>query len=191
VSPYAATKLAGEQMIHVYSRLFELKAVCLRLFTVYGPRQRPDLAIHKFYRLLQAGRAIPLYGDGATGRDYTFVGDIVRGVLAAIDLDTAYEIINLGGGHPILLRELVQTLGAALGVQPQTIELPAQPGDAPITFADTSKAARLLGFAPSVSFEQGIRLFHQWYQSSGAGRAVAAEPIQPAERALHAGSRSN
>jgi len=191
MSPYAATKLAGEQLIYTYSRLFGLSAVCLRLFTVYGPRQRPDLAIHKFYRLMRAGNAIPLYGDGMTSRDYTFIGDIVQGVLVAINLDSSYEIINLGGARPVTLEALVRTLGAVLKVQPRVLRLPTQLGDVPITCADTSKAARLLGYRPKVELERGIQIFHDWYESAISSEAIISSGPRRQHAALSASVNLN
>jgi UDP-glucuronate 4-epimerase len=193
MSPYAATKLAGEQLIYTYSRLFGLKAVCLRFFTVYGPRQRPDLAIHKFYRLMRAGKAVPVYGDGTAGRDYTFIHDIVRGVLSSLALDTSYEVINLGGARPVLLKDLVQVIGAVLGMNPRVLEFPAQAGDVPITCADTAKAGRLLGYAPAVALEQGMQIFHDWYESVEAASrgAIAAGAVSARNGTVGAGVNLN
>jgi UDP-glucuronate 4-epimerase len=162
VSPYAATKLAGELMCFTYSHLFQLPVVCLRIFTVYGPRQRPDLAIHKFAALIEAGKPVPMFGDGSTSRDYTFVDDIVAGILAAVDHHTAYDVFNLGNSHPCKLSELVHLLENALGRQAIVNSLPPQPGDVPITWSDISKARRLLGYEPRVPLSDGIERFVAW-----------------------------
>jgi UDP-glucuronate 4-epimerase len=157
-SPYAATKIAGEAACHAFSHVYGLRCICLRFFTVYGPRQRPDLAIRKFTELLASGRPVPMYGDGTTARDYTYIDDIVAGVLAAAAYDaTPFEIINLGNERPILLRDLIRSIGAALGVAPQVERLPDQPGDVPLTCADPTKARDLLGFEASIAFDEGIR----------------------------------
>ena len=165
ISPYAATKAAGELLCHTYSHLYGLRCVCLRLFTVYGARQRPDLAIHKFARLISAGKPIPVFGDGTTRRDYTYIDDIVSGVRAAIDYgDSNYEVINLGESRTVELRELISLLEKELdlkaGIDPQ----PSQPGDVPQTYADISKARRLLGYNPQTQIEEGIHRFVQWFR---------------------------
>jgi UDP-glucuronate 4-epimerase len=162
VSPYAATKLAGELMCFTYSHLFQLPVVCLRIFTVYGPRQRPDLAIHKFAALIEAGKTIPMFGDGSTSRDYTFVDDIVAGILAAVDYQTQFDVFNLGNSHPCKLSELVQLVEKALGKRATVNSLPPQPGDVPTTWSDISKARRLLGYEPRVSLPEGIGRFVAW-----------------------------
>lgn len=165
ISPYAATKLAAEKFCFTYSHLYRLPVVCLRFFTVYGPRQRPDLAIHKFARLIEAGRPVPFFGDGSSGRDYTYIDDAVSGLLAALSYDTRFEIFNIGNSRPVKLTELVSTLEAALG-KPAVLERrPDQPGDVPLTFADISKAGRLLGYQPRTSFEDGIRKFVEWMRA--------------------------
>jgi len=157
-SPYAATKIAGEGACHVYSHVHGMTCLCLRFFTVFGPRQRPDLAIRKFVELLAAGRPIPVFGDGTTARDYTFVDDIVDGVVAATRYSaTPFEVVNLGNERPVMLRDLVATIASALNVDPVVERLPDQPGDVPLTCADTSKARRLFGFDARVPFEEGIR----------------------------------
>lgn len=164
VSPYAATKLAGELMCFTYAHLFQLPIVCLRIFTVFGPRQRPDLAIHKFAALIEAGKPIPIYGDGSASRDYTFVDDIVAGILAAVELDASFEIFNLGNSHPVKLLELVQHLEHVLGKRAKLDFLPFRPGDVPITWADITKARRFLGYDPKVSLPEGIERFVAWYR---------------------------
>src|SRR6185503_589038 len=164
ISPYAATKAAGELLCHTYSLLYGLRCICLRFFTVYGPRQRPDLAIHKFAKLISEGRPIPVFGDGSTRRDYTFIDDIISGVRAAIDYDkTEYEVINLGESRTVELGELISLLEKELGVNAIIDRQPLQPGDVPQTFADVSKARRVLGYDPRVQIEEGIHRFVQWW----------------------------
>lgn len=164
ISPYAASKSALEQFIYTYSKLFDIQAVCLRFFTVYGPRQRPDLAIHKFTRLIDEGKPIPMFGDGSTKRDYTYIDDIVSGVCAAADYaQTRYEIINLGGGEPVSLVRMIEVIEKHLGKKAIINHLPMQPGDVDKTAADISKAGRLLGYKPHTNFEQGIEKFVAWY----------------------------
>ncbi len=165
ISPYAATKLAAEKFCYTYSHLYGIQTVCLRFFTVYGPRQRPDLAIRKFMERIEAGQPIPLFGDGSMGRDYTFIEDIIDGVVASLGLDTHYDVINLGNSSPVGLLDMVRTIEVALG-KPARIEWnPDQPGDVPITFADISKAKRLLGYAPATPFERGIEQQAAWMRS--------------------------
>jgi UDP-glucuronate 4-epimerase len=163
ISPYAATKLAGEALCHVYHHLYGLKLVCLRFFTVYGPRQRPDLAIRKFTEAMLAGNAIEMFGDGSTRRDYTYIDDITQGVLAALDADLGFEIINLGESRTVELRDLIALIEKIAGKRAQIRSLPAQPGDVPITYADISKARQLLGYNPQVPIEDGIARFIEWY----------------------------
>jgi UDP-glucuronate 4-epimerase len=165
ISPYAATKAAGELLCHTYSHLYGLRCVCLRFFTVYGPRQRPDLAIHKFAKLITDGKPIPVFGDGTTRRDYTYIDDIVDGVVAAIDYDkTNYEVINLGESRTVELNELISLLEAALDTHAIIDRQPPQPGDVPQTFADVSKARALLGYDPKTPIEQGLHRFVQWFR---------------------------
>ena len=166
ISPYAATKRAGELLCHVYNHLYGLPIVCLRFFTVYGPRQRPDLAIHKFTKLIDAGRPIPLFGDGSTSRDYTHVSDIVDGVMAALERPLGFEVINLGNSEPCELRELVRLIEGSLGKKARVERLPMQPGDMPVTCADISKARRLLGYAPRFPIGQGIAEFVEWFKDA-------------------------
>jgi UDP-glucuronate 4-epimerase len=167
ISPYAATKAAGELFCHTYAHLYRLPVVCLRFFTVYGPRQRPDLAIHKFARLIQEGSPIPVFGNGQTERDYTFVDDIVTGIVAALDYDRSpFEIINLGNSRTVPLNRLIAVIEQAVGRQAIIEWRPPQPGDVPRTFADTSKAARLLGYAPDTAIEDGVAKFAAWLQES-------------------------
>lgn len=170
VSPYASTKRAAELLAYTAHHLHALSVTCLRFFTVYGPRQRPDLAIHKFTRLIAAGQPIELFGDGSTSRDYTWVDDIVDGTLAAVDRQVAaktptYSIYNLGGSHPTSLKELVERIGGALGRQPVIEWRAEQPGDMRHTLADVSLSARELGYAPKVSIAEGIPRFVAWWRS--------------------------
>lgn len=176
ISPYAATKLAGEMLCYTYAHLFGLPVVCLRFFTVYGSRQRPDLAIRKFTALLEAGKPLPIFGDGSAGRDYTHVDDIVAGVLAALDYEplpaasgVRFEVFNLGNSHPVKLSELVQLLEAATGKKAILDLKPPQPGDVPITWADISKAARLLHYRPTTPIEEGLERFVRWYRATERG----------------------
>ncbi|QDA61983.1 GDP-mannose 4,6-dehydratase [Hymenobacter jejuensis] len=166
ISPYAASKLAGEQLTYTYHHLYQLDVLNARFFTVYGPRQRPDLAIHKFVRLLRAGQPIPVFGDGTTARDYTFVLDtvdgIARGVQYLLDHENVYETLNLGNNRPVPLLELIEEVGKAVGITPQLEFLPMQAGDVDITYADISKAQRLLGYQPRTSLADGLRQFVQW-----------------------------
>jgi UDP-glucuronate 4-epimerase len=170
ISPYAATKLAAELMCYTYAHLYGLTVLCLRFFTVYGPRQRPDLAIHKFTALIESGKPIPVYGDGSMGRDYTYVDDIANGVLASLEYapesKPAFEVFNLGNSHPITLSDLIAHLEAATGKTARQDRLPEQPGDVPITWANIDKAKRLLGYSPKTSMEQGLRNFVAWYRST-------------------------
>ena len=166
ISPYAASKLAGEALGHVYHHIYGLDVVMLRFFTVYGPRQRPDLAIHKFAQLISAGKPIPVFGDGSTARDYTYITDIVDGVLACTRKEFGYEIFNLGESQVVKLSELIALLEATLGQKAVIDRQPAQPGDVPITFADVSKARAQLGYDPRVKIAQGIPLFVDWFRKT-------------------------
>lgn len=167
ISPYAATKIAGEAACHVHSHLYGLRIVCLRFFTVYGARQRPDLAIHKFARLISQGKPIPLFGDGSTRRDYTYIDDIISGVIGAMDYDRSqFEIFNLGESQTVELRRLVELLEKALGKKAIIDHHPLQPGDVPLTFADVNKARELLGYRPTTSIEDGIQKFVEWFRQN-------------------------
>ena len=168
VSPYAATKRAGELYCHTFHHLYGLPTTCLRFFTVYGPRNRPDMAIYKFTRLIEAGEPIPIFGDGTTKRDYTFCSDIIDGVTAALDADLGFEIINLGEEKVVELKYLVSLLEEALGKSARLEYQPEQPGDMPLTSADISKARRLLGYAPSFPIERGIPIVVEWYRRQAA-----------------------
>ena len=170
ISPYAATKLSAELMCYTYAHLYGLTTICLRFFTVYGPRQRPDLAIHKFIALIEAGKSIPVYGDGSMGRDYTYVDDIVAGGIASLEYVPAatvpFEVFNLGNCRPVRLAELIVKLEVATGTKALQERLPDQPGDVPITWANIDKAKRLLGYSPQTSMEEGLRNFVAWYRLS-------------------------
>ena len=168
ISPYAATKKANEVMAHVYHSLNDMNIIMLRFFTVYGPKQRPDLAINKFTRLMLEGKEIPMYGDGSTSRDYTYIDDIVDGIMRACDYvmtnKHVYEIINIGSSHPVSLKEMIDTIGETLNIVPKIQELPMQPGDVDRTYADISKAKQLLGYEPHTTFKDGIKKFIKWYR---------------------------
>ncbi len=167
ISPYASTKAAGELICHTYSHLFDIRTVCLRFFTVYGARQRPDLAIHKFTRLIAEGKPIQMFGDGDARRDYTYVDDIIQGVRAAIDYDgSMHEVFNLGESETTELRRLIELIEDSLGKTAEIDRQPMQPGDVPITFADISKARRMLGYDPHTKIEEGIPKFVDWFRSA-------------------------
>ena len=170
ISPYAMTKMAGEQMCSNYSALYGLRTVCLRFFTVYGPRQRPDLAISKFTRRIEDGLAIDKYGAGNTARDYTFISDIVDGILGASRYQSGplCDIFNLGGSQTVTLNDMIATIEEAVGKKAIVNELPEQPGDVPLTSADVSKATRLLGFHPTTTIRQGIPRFVEWFRQMRA-----------------------
>jgi UDP-glucuronate 4-epimerase len=165
VSPYAASKLACEALGHVYHHLYGMDVVLLRFFTVYGPRQRPDLAIHKFARLIDAGKPVPVYGDGSAARDYTYVTDTLDGIMACVQKKFGCEIFNLGESQTVELDYLISLLEKALGKKAIIDRQPAQPGDVPITFADITKARRQLGYRPRVKVEEGIPRFIEWFRS--------------------------
>ncbi|MEL6924386.1 MAG: GDP-mannose 4,6-dehydratase, partial [Bacteroidota bacterium] len=169
ISPYASSKISGELLGHVYSKLYGIRFIALRFFTVYGPRQRPDLAIHKFAKKIMAGTPIPVFGNGSTRRDYTFIDDIVSGILSAIIYQGSdYEIINLGNHRTITLSEMIATIEKVFGKKAIINRMPMQPGDVPKTFADISKAQQLLGYRPGTSFEEGIEAFKRWFDMAYA-----------------------
>jgi UDP-glucuronate 4-epimerase len=169
ISPYASTKVSGELLGHVYSHLYGMRFVALRFFTVYGPRQRPDLAIHKFAKLIVAGRPIPVFGDGSTRRDYTYIDDIVAGVRSALRYERSqYEVINLGNNATVTLLEMIRSLEEALGKQAAIDWQPEQLGDVPQTWASVTKARNLLGYEPRTPFREGIRRFVEWYLQTPA-----------------------
>lgn len=167
ISPYAATKRAGELLAHTYYHLYQLPVFCLRFFTVYGPRQRPDLAIHKFTRLISEGKPLPFFGDGSTSRDYTYVADIVAGINAALDRCDRFRIYNLGGSHPITLKELVEQIEAAVGIKANLDRRPLQPGDVERTYADLTRSSSELGYRPQITINEGIRRFVAWFREEG------------------------
>ncbi len=164
VSPYATTKRSGELLAFNYHHLYGLDVFCLRFFTVYGPRQRPEMAIARFTEAIERGKEFPFYGDGGSRRDYTFIEDILDGVEASLDRCRGFEIVNLGGSHPVTLSELVAALEAATGKKAKLSRQPEQPGDVPVTFADVSKAKRVLGYEAKVPLEEGLRRYVEWYR---------------------------
>jgi len=167
ISPYAVTKRIGELFCYTYHHLYSLNISCLRFFTVYGPRQRPEMAIHKFARLIHNGEKIPVYGDGTSRRDYTYIDDIIEGIIGAMRNLQGYDIFNLGESQTVPLRDLISLLEQALGKKAQVEELPEQPGDVPITYAEISKARRLLGYDPKVDIAEGVGWFVQWFRDKG------------------------
>jgi len=169
ISPYAATKRAAELLAHSFAHLYPLRVVCLRFFTVYGPRQRPDLAIHRFTDQIARGLPVRMHGDGSSERDYTYISDAVEGILAALTLTEgkgAFEVLNIGGGARVRLDRLIALIGAALSRQPSIEHHPDQPGDVRLTAADLRRAERALGYRPRVGIEEGIRSFVRWYEES-------------------------
>jgi UDP-glucuronate 4-epimerase len=162
-SPYGATKLAGEALCHTYHHLYGIPTICLRFFTVYGPRQRPEMAIHTFIRLIHAGQEVPVFGDGTSKRDYTYIDDITEGILAAMDCDCQFEIVNLGRSETVLLLEMIRLIEASLGKKARVQFFPTRMGDVPITFASVEKARSLLGFEPAVSIREGIERTVRWF----------------------------
>ena len=174
ISPYASTKVSAELLGHVYSHLYGIRFLALRLFTAYGPRQRPDLAIHKFASLMTSGRPVPVFGDGTTRRDYTYVDDLVAGIRAALVYEGSdYEVINLGNSATISLMEMIRGLEAALGCDARIERFPEQPGDVPQTWADIRKARGLLGYSPSTDYNRGVRKFAEWFAWSKFQRDLA------------------
>ena len=170
ISPYAATKKANEVMTHVYHKLFNMNVMMLRFFTVFGPKQRPDLAINKFTRLMLNNEEIPMYGDGTTSRDYTYIDDIVDGIIKSCNYiennSNVYEILNLGNSSPISLKDMIYTIADVLDVEPNIKQLPMQLGDVERTYADISKAKKMIGYNPKTSFKQGINNFVEWYKKN-------------------------
>ncbi|MHB8172951.1 MAG: GDP-mannose 4,6-dehydratase [Nitrospirota bacterium] len=163
VSPYAATKKACELILHTYHHLYNLNISCLRFFTVYGPRQRPEMAIHKFTRLIDQGKPVTMFGDGTSRRDYTYIDDIADGVLKAIDLNFAFEIFNIGESQTTELRRLIELIEKSLGKKANIEQLPDQPGDVGITYADITKSKKMLGYDPRTKVEEGVPKFVEWY----------------------------
>ncbi len=174
ISPYAASKLAGEHFCYTYSHLYNLSVVCLRFFTVYGPRQRPDLAIRKFTEMIDRGATLPIFGDGQSARDYTFVDDTVSGIVAALNHDCRFDVFNLGNSSPVKLITLIRTIERSLGKTAQLRWLPDQPGDVPITYADISHAQRLLGYSPATPLDLGIDKFVAWHRARQQDNVPAA-----------------
>jgi UDP-glucuronate 4-epimerase len=164
VSPYAATKRMNELMAHVYHHVYGQRFTMLRFFTVYGPRQRPEMAIHKFTRLIDGGQPVPMFGDGSTRRDYTYIDDIMDGVMKAVDQPFGYEIFNLGESQTTSLRELIELIAAAVGKPAVICELPLDAADMAITYADVTKARMMLGYAPSTAMQEGMAKFVAWYR---------------------------
>jgi UDP-glucuronate 4-epimerase len=169
ISPYGATKKAGEVLCHSFHHLTGMKVACLRFFTVFGPRQRPEMAIHKFARLLAAGKPVDQYGDGSSARDYTYVSDIVEGILLALERTSGYHVWNLGGAHTTRLDELVRKIADGLGVPPRARRLAAQPGDVARTWADVRRAEVELGWTPRVTLDGGLQRFLEWFREPRAG----------------------
>jgi len=163
ISPYAATKKAGELLCYTYNSLYKIPSVCLRLFTVYGPCGRPDMAPYKFVDSIANGRHIEMYGDGSTRRDYTFIADVVSGIMKSMDLDAKYEIINLGCGNPVELKDFIGIIEKNLGKKAKIVKEKMQPGDVKQTYADISKAKKLLGYSPKTKIEEGLKLLCEWY----------------------------
>lgn len=163
ISPYAATKASGELLAHTWSHLYGMQILCLRFFTVYGPRQRPDLAIHKFARLIMSGSPIPVYGDGSSERDFTYIDDIIQGIMGAIEYSaTPFEVINLGESRTITVSRLIELIEDAIGKKAIIDRQPEQPGDMPRTHADITRARELLGYNPTTQIESGITRFVDW-----------------------------
>lgn len=170
ISPYAATKKAGELMCYTYHHLYKMKITCLRFFTVYGPRQRPDMAIHKFTKMITHGERVPMYGDGTSRRDFTYIADIVDGVEKSLRACVAYHVYNLGESRTIDLRSLINLIQECVGKKALIEQLPLQPGDVPITYADISCARREIGYDPQVDIAEGVQRFVEWYKSNQAPR---------------------
>lgn len=164
ISPYGATKKAGEILCYTWHRLYNLNITCLRFFTVYGPRGRPDMAPYKFTKIIFEEKELPVFGKGDSKRDYTYIDDIIQGLLTALDKNFSFEIINLGNSHPISLKEFISLIERLTGKKAKIKKLPMQPGDMPLTYADITKAKRLLGYQPKVNIEEGMTKFIEWYK---------------------------
>ncbi len=177
ISPYAASKKAGELLCYTYHHNYKLTVSCLRFFTVYGPRQRPEMAIHKFTRSIDQGEPISLFGDGSARRDFTFVDDIVSGVVAALERARGYRIYNLGNHRTIEVREVIRLLEEDLGKKAEIHHLPPQAGDVPLTCADIQRAQEELGYSPAIPIERGLELFVEWYEKKKKGR-IARAPVR-------------
>ncbi len=165
LSPYAAAKISGEMFCRAYHQLYGFSIGCLRFFTVYGPRQRPEMAIHQFTKLIDSGLEVPLFGEGDSERDYTYIDDVIQGILAAMEVPYSFEVFNLGNSRTISLSELVKIIGDAVGKEPCPTRMPVQMGDAPRTWADLNHSSRILGYQPQVDINEGIRRFVNWYRS--------------------------
>ncbi|MDP8218860.1 MAG: GDP-mannose 4,6-dehydratase [Candidatus Theseobacter exili] len=165
ISPYATTKITGEMLCHTYHHLYGIRIVALRFFTVYGPRQRPEMAIHKFTRAVNMGKEIPMYGDGTSRRDYTFIDDIINGIVASLRSSLKYEVLNLGESDTIQLIDLIDLIQKNMGKKAKIKKYSLQPGDVPITYASIEKAKKLIGYSPKVSIQEGIFRFCQWYKT--------------------------
>ena len=168
ISPYGATKRAGELLCYSYHHLFAMNIACLRIFTAYGPRQRPEMAIHKFTRLIDQGEKIPIYGDGSSRRDYTYIDDLIDGILGVIRYHKGFEVYNLGESQTTSLMELIKLIEGAFGKKANIEMLEPQPGDVSVTYADITKAERMLRYQPEVKMEEGIRRFVEWYKAQRA-----------------------
>lgn len=165
ISPYAVTKIAGEHLCYTYHHLYNLNIICLRFFTVYGPRGRPDMAVYKFFKLISEGRQIDVYGDSQSKRDYTYIDDIISGIMAAVDKELGYEIINLGNSTPVELQQLIAIIEETTGKKAMINAIEGQPGDVSITYASLAKAKRLLNFCPEISLQEGIKRFASWFNT--------------------------
>lgn len=177
-SPYAAPKAAAEDMCHLYHSLHGLRVHCVRLFTVYGPRQRPDLAVSKFTASIVAGKPVPLYGDGSAARDYTHVSDTTRGILAAVDHAGAWDVFNVGSGRTIATMDMICTIEEAVGRRAVIEHLPLQPGDVPTTYADVTRSRNVLGYEARMPFEEGIREFVEWFWCDASRRLPTAPRLR-------------
>lgn len=176
ISPYAATKRAAELMCYTYHHIYGLPITCLRFFTVYGPRQRPDMAIHKFTKLIDEGREITLFGDGKSRRDYTYIDDIIDGIIKSAEKPSGFKIYNLGESYTIELLDLIKLIEKSLNKKAKICRLPDQPGDVPITYANIDRAEKELGYKPSTSIEQGVPRFIAWYMKNKSGMAKQSDP---------------
>lgn len=165
ISPYAATKKAGEQLCYCYHHLYGMNVICLRFFTVYGPRGRPDMAMYKFTKLISEDEEIEMFGDGTSKRDYTYITDIVSGILSALDKNLGFEIINLGNNQAVELRYFISLIEKELGKKARIKRMPMQKGDVPLTYADISKAKRILGYEPKVGIKEGVKRFVEWFKN--------------------------
>jgi UDP-glucuronate 4-epimerase len=166
ISPYAACKVSGEAFCRDYSYLYKIPMICLRFFTVYGPRGRPDMAPYKFTQLISEGKEVPFYGNGKTKRDYTYVSDIVSGILSALNKKFDFEIFNLGDNHTVELKKLITLIEQNVGKKAKLKKMPLQPGDVPLTYADLKKSRKMLGYNPKVKIEEGIKKFVEWYKEN-------------------------